>query len=235
MTGIYKITNLINNKIYIGQSTDCQRRWAEHKRAGQINPTSLKNERDYNVPIHRAMRKYGVENFTFEIIENCEISLLDAQEQYWVKYYDSNNQEKGYNLTAGGQRSFALSGEQHSQAKLTQIQVNEIYDLLQNHLEISVRKISEDYNVSPSLISLINNGRIWKNEILKYPLRPANYSLPGEKNPRARLTAEIVKEMRHKWQNGINPNEIYKEYQERYGIKERTLRAALYGESWKNI
>ena len=235
MTGIYKITNLINNKIYIGQSIDCQRRWTEHKRSGHINPTFSKSIRDYNVPIHCAMRKYGIENFQFEIIEECASSQLNDKEQYWIKYYQSNNKEKGYNMTAGGQQNFGLSGENHSQAKLTQIQVNEIYDLLQNHLEISIHEIGERYNISPSLISLINNGRNWKNETLNYPLRPANYSLPGEKNPRAKLTAIIVKEMRNKWQNGISPNEIYKEYQERYGIKERTLRAALYGESWKNI
>lgn len=235
MTGIYKITNLINNKIYIGQSINCQRRWTEHKRSGRINPTFSKNIRDYNVPIHCAMRKYGIENFQFEIIEECASSQLDDKEQYWIKYYQSNDKEKGYNITAGGQQNFGLSGENHSQAKLTQIQVNEIYDLLQNHLEISIHEIGERYNISPSLISLINNGRNWKNETLNYPLRPANYSLPGEKNPRAKLTAAIVKEMRNKWQNGISPNEIYKEYQERYGIKERTLRAALYGESWKNI
>ena len=235
MTGIYKITNLINNKIYIGQSIDCQRRWTEHKRSGHINPTFSKSIRDYNVPIHCAMRKYGIENFQFEIIEECASSQLNDKEQYWIKYYQSNNKEKGYNMTAGGQQNFGLSGENHSQAKLTQIQVNEIYDLLQNHLEISIHEIGERYNISPSLISLINNGRNWKNETLNYPLRPANYSLPGEKNPRAKLTATIVKEMRNKWQNGISPNEIYKEYQERYGIKERTLRAALYGESWKNI
>ena len=59
--------------------------------------------------------------------------------------------------------------------------------------------------------------------------------MPGEKNPRAKLTATIVKEMRQKKEDGISPNDIYKEYQEKYGIKERTLRAALYGESWKNI
>lgn len=235
MTGIYKITNLINNKIYIGQSVDCQRRWTEHKRSGHINPTFSKNIRDYNVPIHCAIRKYGIENFQFEIIEKCISSQLDDKEQYWIKYYQSNDKEKGYNVTAGGQQNFGLKGENHSQAKLTQIQVNEIYDLLQNHLEISIHEIGERYNISPSLISLINNGRNWKNNTLSYPLRPANYSLPGEKNPRAKLTAEIVKEMRNKWKNGISPNEIYKEYQERYGIKERTLRAALYGESWKNI
>ena len=84
MIGIYKITNLINNKIYIGQSIDCQRRWAEHKRAGQINPNSVKNKRDYNLPIHCAIRKYGIKNFQFEVIEECERNVLDVKEQYWI-------------------------------------------------------------------------------------------------------------------------------------------------------
>lgn len=235
MIGIYKITNLINNKIYIGQSIDCQRRWAEHKRAGQINPNSVKNKRDYNLPIHCAIRKYGIKNFQFEVIEECERNVLDVKEQYWIGFYKSNLKDIGYNLTIGGQKNFALSGEKHSQAKLNQKQVDEIYDLLQNHLEISIHQIGKIYGVTHSLISLINNGKNWRKENYEYPLRTANYSLPGEKNPRAKLTATIVKEMRQKKEDGISPNDIYKEYQEKYGIKERTLRAALYGESWKNI
>lgn len=235
MTGIYKITNLINNKVYIGQSIDCQRRWTEHKRSGRINPISTKNTRDYNVPIHCAIRKYGVENFQFEIIEECERNVLDTKEQYWIEFYKSNIENKGYNLTGGGQKNFSLKGEKHSQAKLSQKQVDEIYDLLQNHTEISIRQIGKIYDVVPSLISLINSGKNWRKENCEYPLRPANYSLPGEKNPRAKLTAAIVKEMRQKKDSGISPKDIYEEYQKRYGIKERTLRAALYGESWKNI
>lgn len=88
--GIYKITNKINNKIYIGQSVDIIDRFRRHKRAKD----------DYI--IHKAIRKYGVDNFTFEIIEECPREELDDKEKFWIKYYNSFS-NNGYNMTPGGQ------------------------------------------------------------------------------------------------------------------------------------
>ena len=98
--GIYKITNLVNGKIYIGQSVDIYRRWEQHKKIGR----SKKGYKGYrNQPLYRALRKYGEQNFSFEIIEVCSQDMILEREEYWIKYYDctiSNN--KGYNLTGGG-------------------------------------------------------------------------------------------------------------------------------------
>lgn len=58
MIGIYKVTNLINNKVYIGQSIDIERRKYSH-----IYSSSHPNTPDYNVRFHQALRKYGIENF----------------------------------------------------------------------------------------------------------------------------------------------------------------------------
>ena len=93
MIGIYKITNKINNKIYIGQSIDIERRWWEHK-----------HDDNHNSLIHLAIKKYGEKNFTFEIIEECNQNQLDEREQYWIKTY--NSFEEGYNLTRGGNSGF---------------------------------------------------------------------------------------------------------------------------------
>ena len=87
--GIYKITNNITEKMYIGRSVNIEDRWKHHIGAKD----------DY--AIHKSMRKYGVENFTFEIIEECDESLLDEREQYWIQYYNTYNY--GYNLTVGGE------------------------------------------------------------------------------------------------------------------------------------
>lgn len=99
--GIYKITNLVNGKIYIGQSQDIYRRWTQHKKIG-------KSKRGYNnyrnQPLYRALRKYGIHNFSFEIIEICNQAMVSEREIYWIDYYDCtiyNN--KGYNLTHGGE------------------------------------------------------------------------------------------------------------------------------------
>lgn len=87
--GIYKIENLINHKIYIGQSIEIEKRWQKHL-----------NAKD-NFVIHKALQKYGKENFSFQIIEECDLLDLDNKEQYWINYYNSLI-PNGYNMILGG-------------------------------------------------------------------------------------------------------------------------------------
>ena len=97
---IYKITNTINNKCYIGQTIkSAEERWKEHKRSININHPNCINK-----TLYKAMRKYGIENFTFEVLQdNIETyEQLDKAEIYWINYY--NSFVKGYNETFGGQR-----------------------------------------------------------------------------------------------------------------------------------
>ena len=91
---VYKITNRIDGKVYIGQTIKpLAVRWKRH-----CNPAN-----DNCVAIHRAIKKYGKENFTIEQIDvACTRDELDAKEQYWIKFYDSMNSDKGYNLKSGG-------------------------------------------------------------------------------------------------------------------------------------
>lgn len=94
MGTIYKITNLANNKIYVGQTRrESKERWAEHKK----NFVSLQD----TMAIHYAMQKYSKDDFVFEEIERCENNILDEREIYWIAYY--NSYEEGYNCTPGGQ------------------------------------------------------------------------------------------------------------------------------------
>jgi group I intron endonuclease len=87
--GIYKIENLINHKIYIGQSVEIEKRWQKH----------LSAKDDF--VIHRALHKYGKENFSFQIIEECNLLDLDKKEKYWITYYNSLV-PNGYNMIQGG-------------------------------------------------------------------------------------------------------------------------------------
>lgn len=99
MIGIYKITNQINGKIYVGQSINIKDRWYQHK-AKAFN----ENEPAYNSAIHAAFRKYGIENFKFEIIEECQQSELDEKEIFWIQTLNSLT-PNGYNILKGGQHN----------------------------------------------------------------------------------------------------------------------------------
>jgi group I intron endonuclease len=79
--GIYKIENQINQKVYIGQSTNISTRWRRHR--------SEANNLNNSYPLYCAMRKYGLENFSFEIIEECPREKLNEKEKYWISFFKS--------------------------------------------------------------------------------------------------------------------------------------------------
>lgn len=159
--GIYKITNIINKKIYIGQSINIQKRWNKEKSSAyNINDDS------YNTLLSKAFRKYGIDNFIFEIIEECPKELLDEKEKYYITYFDSYN--NGYNATTGGQ------GTQNVSIKISSEDLDKIYDLLQN-TTISQREIAQQFNVGEDVISTINHGKSRRQEGYNYPLRK-NYN-----------------------------------------------------------
>lgn len=231
--GIYLIKNLINNKIYIGQSIDIKRRIQEHLRSSQPEKYSIKSERDSKLPIHKAMNKYGIDNFSVNILELCPKEELDSKEIKWISLLQSNNKSIGYNLTSGGQKSFSLKGEEHSQAKLTQQDVEKIKYLLKN-TNLTLGEISQKYsNISKSTLSLINQGKIWFSEKDKYPIRKTEYGNKGEKNPKAKFTDEQVNEIRKKYSEGIKLKQIQEEYQ---NIASRSaIKAIIYGETYKHL
>lgn len=92
---IYLIRNNINNKVYIGQTINSiATRWAQHKAEAKRGIP--------DVYFIRALRKYGCDNFTVEQLEECVDSALDEREQYYIKLFQSNNHNIGYNSTIGG-------------------------------------------------------------------------------------------------------------------------------------
>lgn len=91
-TGIYKITNLINGMSYVGQSVNIADRFRAHIKAGLGIDSS-------NNKLYTAMKKDRVENFMFEIIEECDRTLLNEKEKYWIEFFQSES--FGYNMTKG--------------------------------------------------------------------------------------------------------------------------------------
>lgn len=91
-SGIYKITNLIDNAVYIGQAKNIYDRYFSHHRYEY-------KHKDFD--LYKAIREFGLNNFSIEVIEICPLEKLDDREVFWIAFFDSFH--NGYNMTAGGQ------------------------------------------------------------------------------------------------------------------------------------
>ena len=137
---IYKIQNLINDNVYIGQTVKTvEKRFQQHRN-------------NYDKPyfsqltLYKAFKKYGLENFSFETIEEVPNELLDEREKYWIDYYDSY--KNGYNMTLGGRL-----------IELYKWDLQEIIDLY--HIHKSARKVAEIIGCDHSTIdNLLNSNNI---------------------------------------------------------------------------
>lgn len=154
-SGIYRYTNLINNKSYIGQAFDLLKRKKRHEKDYLNEELSC-----YNYPLYKAFRKYKYENFKYEILEFCPINELDEKEKYYIQIHDSYF--IGYNQTLGG------NGGSRS-ISIDKIKLKNITKRLQTTNDLH-SKIALDFEVSVEMIQGINTGRYWKRDI-KYPLQ----------------------------------------------------------------
>ena len=183
--GIYKI-NFPNNKSYIGKAVDIKDRMKDHN-----SPNSQQI-------VDKAIRKYFGKIVTIEILERVndktDISLLNEKEKYWIAFYHTyEDKDKGYNLTPGGDG--AATGVNNVSAKLSQKELNEIYDLLLNS-DLFIYQIAEKYNISKESISDINCGKRYFNDKLNYPLRkPKSGIKKGVENHLSKFSQEEIDEI----------------------------------------
>ena len=136
--GIYKYTNNINGNVYIGQSQDITARKNSHKN------DALYGGKDENSPFHRAIRKYGIENFSFEILEECDKKDLNEREKYWINFY--NSYHKGYNATSGGDHCEKEEGRPVLLYDLNGNFIKEIHNIAATARELNV-SYNTVYNV----------------------------------------------------------------------------------------
>lgn len=94
--GIYKITNQLNNRCYIGQAVNVAERWKEHAKCGLGIDTPVGNK------LYQAMQQDGIQNFTWELIEKCPAASLNEKEKYYIEFYQSK--DYGYNTLAGNSK-----------------------------------------------------------------------------------------------------------------------------------
>lgn len=157
---IYKIENLNNGKIYIGQSIHPHRRLIEHMYMARHHLDDL--------PIHLAIAKYKENCFSFAVIEE-DIENYNEREAYWIAYYNSLV-PNGYNILPGGQNNPILKGEKHPRNTVTDTQVEEIIEYLL-FSNLPQRKIAEIVGTTERIVNSINKGETHSLDKYNYPLR----------------------------------------------------------------
>jgi group I intron endonuclease len=248
---LYKITNTINNKLYIGQAKNIKHRWGSHRsEAASDSPTMI---------IHRAMKKHKIENFLFEVIAMC-IGLNNSNflETELIKQYESHiSTKKGYNVLWGGNnapkpeifkqkmskifKGKHLSvetefkrGADHNGAKLTEEQVLEIARLNKTN-KYTHQEIADKFGVSRLAINAITNGYHWSH-ITKIGIsepRHKNTELrKGSRHPMAILNDDQVLEIVAMYQtHKYSCNDLAKHF----NVKKGVVKQIISGKSWSHI
>lgn len=149
MSFIYKITNLLNGKCYIGKTdiSTIEERFKQH----------IKDSKKYlDRPLYRAFNKYGIKNFKIEEIEQCSINESCKREKYWIEYYGSFY--NGYNATLGGD----------GKAYIDRDLVIKTYNRVQNQTEVakilnicqdSVSNILRENSINPLSSAMVNKKK----------------------------------------------------------------------------
>lgn len=156
---IYKITNIVNGKAYIGQTLNPEKRFQQHITSSNQKNVSL---------IHRALQKYGAQNFIFEVLGWFED--YNEKEKYYIQYFRTLT-PYGYNILAGGEEPPHYSGEANPASKIS----NELAYKIQEQIldwNLPRRKIVKDNKITFDIFRHINEGTSWHRDDLKYPLRP---------------------------------------------------------------
>ena len=204
---IYKITNLINGKCYIGQTTDSKRRFSEHRAKGY--------GAEKNKILYYAFDKYGIENFSFEIIES-QIENYNERERYWIRYYDSF--ENGYNATEGGEEPPLNIGMNSPFVTHSKEDVDNVFYLILNTSK-QLKEIAQETGYDYSTIKRIQSGKLWHRDDLKYPLRKEN----GREYQKER--AEMIIE------DLLNTKLTQKQIAEKYNCARSTVTAINNGQN----
>lgn len=153
---IYKITNNINQKVYIGKTTSSiQERWEEHKREAC-------KDRAENRPLYKAIKKYGIKNFSIELIETCDILELSNREIYWIEEYHSFS--NGYNATLGGDGKILYDYNLIADLLLQSYTTSEICDIVKCCPD-TVKKVAKLNNIP---LTVINSFSLKKKAVEQY-------------------------------------------------------------------
>lgn len=150
---IYKATNVANGKVYIGQTIwTVEERWKDH--LWDANKAVCK----YNSRLHKAIKKYTPLYFVVETVEQCDDSLLNEREVYWISSYNSTDRNFGYNIQRGGSNAlYRVHESAITNAKKSVAQLGENNSFFGRHHTNKHRSC-----ISTPVVSFTDDGRIYK-------------------------------------------------------------------------
>ena len=151
---IYKATNVVNGKVYIGQTVrTVEARWKAH-----LWSANNKNGFRYNSLLHKAIKKYTADSFTIEAIEECDDSLLNEREIYWIDFYHATDRNFGYNIQDGGRNTFDRVAESSAtRTKKSEAQMGTNNSFFGKHHTNTHRSC-----ISTPVVSFTDDGLIYK-------------------------------------------------------------------------
>lgn len=215
---VYLITNLINDKKYVGKSNNIKVRWGYHKKVAfggkEKYPTDF-------FAVHAAIAKYGVENFKIEILEEFDSEDESYKsETRWIETYGSNKKDNGYNCNMGGKGGIRPTEETRHKLIIAQNRPEKLKlmsDLMKNR-----------HKENPGWLGAINVGRISsekQKEITSQTMRGSNHI-------NSKLKDFQVLEIREKYSsNKYTQQELSDEYK----ISRRYVGDIVSRKTWRHI
>lgn len=239
-SGIYKITNLINGKIYIGSSVNLKRRKTIHL-------SNLKNKKHGNRYLQNSFDKYGEDNFIFEILEPVEDkNNLIVREQYWIDTLNACNKNIGYNLAPTAGSLLGVKRSQESKIKISQAKIGKFKGELspcailseKEVLEIKIliakgmskSKIAEIYRVSLNTIWDINYNRTWKHVEIDASSIEQKYFFEMS-DERRKLTNNQVLDIKKLLYEEVSCKDISIQF----NVSQSTIYKIKSGEQWSHV
>lgn len=204
---VYKITNKVNGKVYIGKASDLNVRWSTHCLIAK------QPEHEKHYLLHRAIAKYGEDEFLFEEIERfpTEQEALD-REAYWVGFYKSNvskyGKAFGYNLTDGGEGS---SGYKHTEEN------KQLMSLLKQGVFDGEKNPNWGKTTSDTVRLAISKAKRGQNA--------------GESNHNSKLKTTDIPSIRLLISQGKSDRKIAAQF----GVTRNVITRIRTGESWKQV
>ena len=221
---IYCYTNLINGKKYVGQTINPEKRYNQHK-SSAFN----EKDKDYNTPLHRAFRKYGYDNFNYEIIlSTSSLDILNELEIYFIDKYKTQV-PNGYNILEGGNNPSRIFNEEtkinmmKAHANLTEDEVVELRIAYKEKESPSVI-YNNKYKDRMHFQSFLN---IWTGK--RYAsIMPEVFTDRGR---HTKLNEEKVKQIKME----IAEGKSYRKIAENFNISPSTIADIAHGRTWKQV